>query len=236
MLAVSVVVPPLLIATVWFRRRSDRAYGRARESIATVNANFQENLSGVRVAQAYVREDRNIGSFRAVGREYLGHRLDAQRLVAVYFPFVLFLAGIADAIVLGVGSRASGRPDHRGGHAHRVPALPRPVLLAHPAALAGVRHLAAGAGLDGEDQRAHGDPVGHARAGPSGRPRPGLRCRPFRGRPLPLPNRGRRGAARGRPRGRAGRDGRAGRRDGGREVDDREARRPLLRRDRAGAC
>ena len=90
---------------MWFRRRSDRAYGRARESIATVNANFQENLSGVRVAQAYVREDRNIGSFRAVGREYLGHRLDAQRLVAVYFPFVLFLAGIADAIVLGVGSR-----------------------------------------------------------------------------------------------------------------------------------
>ncbi|HZP30077.1 MAG TPA: ABC transporter ATP-binding protein [Acidimicrobiia bacterium] len=104
MLAVSVVIPPLLVATVWFRRRSDLAYGRARESIATVNANFQENLSGVRVAQAYVREDRNIGKFRAVGREYLGHRLDAQRLVAIYFPFVLFLAAVSDAIVLGVGS------------------------------------------------------------------------------------------------------------------------------------
>ena len=114
MLAVSVVIPPLLIATVWFRRRSDRAYGQARESIATVNANFQENLSGVRVAQAYVREDRNIGSFRAVGREYLGHRLDAQRLVAIYFPFVLFLAAVADAIVLGVGSRARRQRHHRG--------------------------------------------------------------------------------------------------------------------------
>ncbi len=104
MLSVSVVIPPLVVATVWFRRRSDRAYGRARESIATVNANFQENLSGVRVAQAYVREDRNIGSFRAVGREYLGHRLDAQRLVAIYFPLVLFLAAVSDAIVLGAGS------------------------------------------------------------------------------------------------------------------------------------
>jgi ATP-binding cassette, subfamily B, bacterial len=104
MLAVSVVIPPLLIATVWFRRNSDRAYGRARESIATVNANFQENLSGVRVAQAYVREDQNIGKFQAVGREYLGHRLDAQRLVAIYFPFVLFLAAVSDALVLGVGS------------------------------------------------------------------------------------------------------------------------------------
>jgi ATP-binding cassette subfamily B protein len=104
MLSVAVVIPPLLIATGWFRRRSDRAYGRARESIATVNANFQENLSGVRVAQAYTREDENIGKFREVGREYLGHRLDAQRLVALYFPFVLFLATVADAIVLGVGS------------------------------------------------------------------------------------------------------------------------------------
>jgi ATP-binding cassette subfamily B protein len=104
MLSVAVVIPPLAIATAWFRRHSDRAYGRARESIATVNANFQENLSGVRVAQAYVREDKNIGNFRQVGREYLGHRLDAQRLVAIYFPFVLFLAAVSDAIVLGVGS------------------------------------------------------------------------------------------------------------------------------------
>jgi ATP-binding cassette subfamily B protein len=105
MLSVSVVIPPLLIATVWFRRRSDRAYGKARESIATVNANFQENLSGVRVTQAYTREDRNIGSFRKDTREYLGHRLDAQRLVAIYFPFVLLLAALSDAIVLGVGSQ-----------------------------------------------------------------------------------------------------------------------------------
>jgi ATP-binding cassette subfamily B protein len=104
MLGVSVLIPPLLFATAWFRRRSDEAYGRARESIATVNADFQENLSGVRVAQAYQRENKNIGAFRKVAGQYLGHRLDAQRLVAIYFPFVLFLASIADAIVLAMGA------------------------------------------------------------------------------------------------------------------------------------
>ena len=36
------------------------AYARARDSIADVNANLQESLSGVRVTQAYVREDRNM--------------------------------------------------------------------------------------------------------------------------------------------------------------------------------
>jgi ATP-binding cassette subfamily B protein len=102
--AMAIVVPPLLVATVWFRRRSDRAYGRARDRIAIVNANLQESLSGVRVSQAYVREEKNMGSFRAVSADYLDARLDAQRLVAIYFPFVQFLSAVADAVVLGVGS------------------------------------------------------------------------------------------------------------------------------------
>ena len=108
MLATLVVVPPLIVATVWFRNNSAKAYDRARDRIAAVNANLQESLSGVRVAQAYVREERNLGSFRKTAAEYLDARLDAQRLVAVYFPFVLLLASVADAIVLGVGARLVG--------------------------------------------------------------------------------------------------------------------------------
>jgi ATP-binding cassette, subfamily B, bacterial len=103
-LVASTVIPPLLAATWWYRRRSSLAYARARTSIATVNANLQESLSGVRVAQAYVREDRNITGFRGVNSEYLDARLDAQRLIALYFPFVLLLADIGAAVVLGAGS------------------------------------------------------------------------------------------------------------------------------------
>jgi ATP-binding cassette subfamily B protein len=80
------------------------AYARARDSIASVNANLQESLSGVRVAQAYVREDRNIAGFRDVNGEYLGARLGAQRLISIYFPFVLLLGDIAAIIVLGTGA------------------------------------------------------------------------------------------------------------------------------------
>ncbi|HEY2814089.1 MAG TPA: ABC transporter ATP-binding protein [Acidimicrobiales bacterium] len=98
------VLPPLVLATWWYRRRSSRAYARARISIATVNANLQESLSGVRVAQAYVREDRNIEGFRGVNSEYLDARLEAQRLIALYFPFVLLLSDIGAAVVLGAGS------------------------------------------------------------------------------------------------------------------------------------
>ncbi|HLM18446.1 MAG TPA: ABC transporter ATP-binding protein, partial [Acidimicrobiia bacterium] len=103
-LGVLVLVPPLLIATVWFGRRSAQAYAHARETISTVNAEFQESISGVRESQAYVQEDRAIDSFRTTAGRYLDARLRTQVLQAIYFPFILFLATCGDAIVLGLGS------------------------------------------------------------------------------------------------------------------------------------
>ncbi len=103
-LAAATVLPPLLWATWLYRRQSSVAYGHAREAIANVNANLQENLSGVRVAQAYVREDRNVSGFRSVNEQYLRHRLRAQRLISLYFPFVLFLADIGAVAVLGASA------------------------------------------------------------------------------------------------------------------------------------
>ncbi len=103
-LGVLVLVPPLVIATVWFGRRSAQAYAHARETISTVNAEFQESISGVRESQAYVQEDRAVDSFRTTARRYLDARLRTQVLQAIYFPFILFLATCGDAIVLGLGS------------------------------------------------------------------------------------------------------------------------------------
>jgi ATP-binding cassette subfamily B protein len=101
---VLVLVPPLLIATIWFGRQSAHAYAHARETISTVNAEFQESISGVREAQAYVQEERAVDSFRATAKRYLDARLRTQVLQAIYFPFILFLATCGDAIVLGLGS------------------------------------------------------------------------------------------------------------------------------------
>ena len=98
------VVIPLAAATVVFRRRAARLYDTARERIAIVNADFQESLSGVREAQAFVHEAATIERFHGLGRDYLDARLSAQRLVAIYFPFVQFLSSVADAIVLGAGA------------------------------------------------------------------------------------------------------------------------------------
>jgi ATP-binding cassette subfamily B protein len=99
------VAVPLAIATVIFRSKAARLYSMSRERIAIVNADFQESLSGVRESQAFVHEMAAMAQFHRLGRSYLDTRVAAQRLVATYFPFVQFMAAVADAIVLGVGAR-----------------------------------------------------------------------------------------------------------------------------------
>ncbi|RFA14380.1 ABC transporter ATP-binding protein [Subtercola boreus] len=98
------VVVPLAFATVWFRKRASSLYDTARDRIALVNADFQESLSGVRESQAFVHESDTVERFHGLGRSFLETRVAAQRLVALYFPFVQFLSSVADAIVLGVGA------------------------------------------------------------------------------------------------------------------------------------
>jgi ATP-binding cassette subfamily B protein len=105
------IAPPLVVATIAFRNASTRAYSRAREKIATVNANLQESISGVRVTQAFVRQGRNESGFAALNDDYRDARMYAQRLGASYFAFVEMLSEVAAAIVLGFGasSVSSGR-------------------------------------------------------------------------------------------------------------------------------
>ncbi|HYH32685.1 MAG TPA: ABC transporter ATP-binding protein, partial [Pseudonocardia sp.] len=98
------VLPVLVVATLIFRRLSSAAYAEARERVSIVNADLQENVTGVRVAQAYVREERSATAFGERSAAYRRSRLRAQRYIATYFPFVALLSDVSLAAVLGVGA------------------------------------------------------------------------------------------------------------------------------------
>jgi ATP-binding cassette subfamily B protein len=97
-------LPLLVVATVVFRRLSSEAYAEARERISAVNADLQENVSGLRVAQANTREQLAADHFEQLSDDYRQSRLRAQRYIATYFPFVTFLSEFGQAVVLGVGA------------------------------------------------------------------------------------------------------------------------------------
>src|SRR6185312_5742064 len=99
-LAVLCILPVLVVATLVFRSKSTRAYNESRERVAAVNANFAENVAGLRVTQAFRREQANRDRFGALSHAFLVSRLRAQRYIAIYFPFVQTLSTAAGAIVL----------------------------------------------------------------------------------------------------------------------------------------
>ena len=99
-LAVLCIFPVLVVATLVFRSKSTRAYNESRERVAAVNANFAENVAGLRVTQAFRREQANRDQFGGLSHAFLVSRLRAQRYIAIYFPFVQTLSTAAGAIVL----------------------------------------------------------------------------------------------------------------------------------------
>src|SRR5205807_630655 len=99
-LAVLCIFPVLVVATLVFRSKSSRAYNESRERVAAVNADFAENVAGLRVTQAFRREQANRDRFGALSHAFLTSRLRAQRLIAIYFPFVQTLSTAAGALVL----------------------------------------------------------------------------------------------------------------------------------------
>jgi ATP-binding cassette subfamily B protein len=99
-LAVLCIFPVLVVATLVFRAKSSKAYAESRERVAVVNANFAENVAGLRVTQAFRREQANREKFGALSQKFRVSRLRAQQLIAIYFPFVQTLSTAAGALVL----------------------------------------------------------------------------------------------------------------------------------------
>jgi len=102
-LAVLVIVPPLLIASRWFRRESNRAYLEVRESIGTNLATLQEGLEGVRVVQAFGRERGWIKRFRSTNEAQYEANLETVRISSKYFPIVELTGALGIAVIVGVG-------------------------------------------------------------------------------------------------------------------------------------
>jgi ATP-binding cassette subfamily B protein len=107
-LVVVASLPFMLVATQIFRTRSAKAYTEAREKVAIVNADLQENVAGMRVAQAYRREEHNHARFSGRSDAYRVSRMRAQRYIATYFPFVQLLSDLTAAAVLVVGAHLVG--------------------------------------------------------------------------------------------------------------------------------
>jgi ABC-type multidrug transport system fused ATPase/permease subunit len=106
-LALVILIPlPVMGIGLWiFNHRARPIYRRVRDRLGDINASLQDKLTGIRVVQAFDREEEEARHFREVSRSYLQVRVEAIRTWSVFFPALHFLSALGGALVLGFGAR-----------------------------------------------------------------------------------------------------------------------------------
>ncbi len=103
-LASFAVLPLMVATTVVLSGRARAAFRRTREKIGAVSADLEENLSGMRVVQAFARESQNLQRFMALNAENRDANVQAQTITSAFMPAVDVLSTLAIAIVVGYGA------------------------------------------------------------------------------------------------------------------------------------
>jgi ABC-type multidrug transport system fused ATPase/permease subunit len=102
--AVSFLVLPVMIwITVLFARRSGVAFRRTRTVLGIVSSELEEELAGVRVAQAYNRTEANIQHFAEHNAANRDVNVQAVIVTSAFTPSIDMLSTLATVIVAAFG-------------------------------------------------------------------------------------------------------------------------------------
>jgi ATP-binding cassette subfamily B multidrug efflux pump len=102
----SMLAMPLITVVVrFFGGHIFRRSRETQEQLSVLSAYVQENLSGIRVVQAYAQEENQIGGFDRISSDYRRKTMWLATLWGIFWPLMQVLAGIGAAIVLWLGGR-----------------------------------------------------------------------------------------------------------------------------------
>jgi len=100
------IVIPLMLAATWiFSRQAKKAFRETRSKVAAVVGDLAEDISGMRVIQAFAQEKASQERFDKVNVENRNAYINAMTLSFVFLPSIEFLGMLATGIVLWFGGR-----------------------------------------------------------------------------------------------------------------------------------
>jgi ATP-binding cassette, subfamily B, multidrug efflux pump len=102
-LTVLLMVPILFLVTRYFSRRARVAFRETRETIGDVSSGLEEELGGVRVAQAFNRTDQNIKRFAIRNAANRDANIHANVITSAFSPTMDLLSTLDLAFVAGLG-------------------------------------------------------------------------------------------------------------------------------------
>jgi ATP-binding cassette, subfamily B, multidrug efflux pump len=101
---VAVAVPLLALSVALVIRRMIPNFRLMQESVDWVNRVLREQITGIRVVRAFVREDHERQRFAEANTQYTGTALAVGRLMAMVFPIVMLIFNASTVAVLWFGS------------------------------------------------------------------------------------------------------------------------------------
>ena len=97
------IIPAMLLTTSLFARRARRAFRQTRQTVGDVTAGLQEEIVGVREAQAFNRVEANIARFRERNAANRTANVQAVAVTSAFAPAIDVLSTLAIALVIGYG-------------------------------------------------------------------------------------------------------------------------------------
>ena len=102
-ITVLLIIPALVLMSLWFKRASERGYDRVRDGIANVLADLSESLHGVRIVTAHNRQRQNVIHHRNVVGDYRAANNVTARVNASYAGGTQLLGVLGQAALLAIG-------------------------------------------------------------------------------------------------------------------------------------
>ncbi len=96
-------LPGVVLASIRFQRDSNEAYLVVRDRIGSTLADLQQGITGVRVIQAFGREEVETGRFHQGNRVLYDAHMDSVKVQAWYLPVIEFAGLGTTALVVGIG-------------------------------------------------------------------------------------------------------------------------------------
>ncbi len=102
-LMVSLIIPVLVVIATEFKKHIIVEYRRVRKLNSRLTGTYNENITGVRVVKALVREDRNLREFNGLATDLYQAAYRAAWLSALFLPTVQIVAALALGAVIWYG-------------------------------------------------------------------------------------------------------------------------------------
>jgi ATP-binding cassette subfamily B protein len=97
------IMPVIVTLIVRFVRRIGPLFSEVQQMLGRLNTILQEDLAGMRVIRAFVREGDEIARYRAANDALLDKNLQAMRLFSSNFPLIFFFANLGTLAIIWYG-------------------------------------------------------------------------------------------------------------------------------------